>query len=103
MNWNFHHPRALDLVGYIPQFLSEEDPRPAREQFNDAYRHGGGWSPFGEGKWKHKGNFLIQYPGDPMYVPVATAKLRDETIVVYPHAWVGIFQPDGSFEIARMD
>jgi hypothetical protein len=48
-------------------------------------------------------NGNIKYPGDPQNKLLFEAKLRDETIRVYEHAWVAIAQPDGSFEIARMD
>jgi len=30
-------------------------------------------------------------------------KLRDEVIVLYESEFVAIFQPDGTFEVARMD
>lgn len=95
------HPRAEQLLGLIPGFLSERDPRPAAEQFNSNYAHGGGWSPLK--RWGHVKDGIIKYPGDPQMAPIARATLRNETIYVYPHAWVGIFQPDGRFEIARMD
>lgn len=106
MIWHALHPRAIDLLGYIPEFLSESDPRPAREQFNEAYAHGGGWRPF-EGFTLHSDrtveNWSIEYPGDPEYKLVAYARLRDEMILVFPHAWVAIVASDGTYEIARMD
>jgi hypothetical protein len=48
-------------------------------------------------------NLRIQYPNDPPYSPVAYGFLRDELILVFPHAWVAIVQPDGAFAVARMD
>ncbi len=96
------HPRAHDLLGYIPEFLSASDLRPAKEQFNERYAHGGGWRPL-------KGWAVLpitggaKYPGDPIYRPIAKATLRDETIYVYQHAWVSIVQKDGTFEMSRMD
>jgi hypothetical protein len=96
-----YHPYASDFLGFIPQFLSERDPRPAKEQINERYAHGGGWFPF-EG-FKMNEDRSIQYPGDSSYPLVAEARLRDETILVYPHAWVAIMQKDGTFEISRMD
>lgn len=91
-------------LGHIPEFLSERDARPAREQFDLAYRHGGGWSPMKE--WERAGqgtNYSIKYPGDEAMNPLAITRLREETICFYEHSWVGIFQPDGKFEISRMD
>jgi hypothetical protein len=102
MNIEFFHPRAADLVGFIPEFLWEHDQRPAKEQFNERYAHGGGWQPF-EGFWVGSEDKSLNYPEDPPILPVAKIKFRQETIYVYPHAWVMIVQADGSHEIARMD
>lgn len=108
MNIQYFHPRAADLLGFIPDFLSESDPRPAAEQFDERYAHGGGWRPM-EG-WLHvitrpldQKILSISYPGDPVLSPVASLQLRDETIWVYQNAWVAIEQPDGAVEISRMD
>ena len=90
-----------EMLGFIPEFLSLNDPRPAREQLDTAYAHGGGWRPM-EG-WELKANDNLKYPGDPQTRVIAETKLRDETIYVYEHAWVAIVQPDGQFEVARMD
>jgi hypothetical protein len=98
---SFLDPDAIDLVGDLPAWLNENNPKPAREQLNDAYRHGGGWHPI-KGFIMY-GDYSIRYPGDPVLHPVATAQLRDELILFYPHSWVCIMQPDKSFEIARMD
>lgn len=53
----------FDVVGYLPQFMDENDPRPAKEQIHDAYTHGGGWNPF-KG-FKLRADDSIKYPGDP--------------------------------------
>lgn len=98
--WQLLIPGALDLLGYIPTFLYEDDPRPAAEQFNERYANGGGWNPMN--KWEFSDD-CIQYPGDPPYSPIAIASLRGERILVYQHSWVCIVQPDGSFQVSRMD
>ena len=96
------HPKMTqERLGWLPSFLDVDDPRPAKEQFHERYAHGGGWNPF-KGFEMRKG-YSIKYPGDPAHKPLAQAKLRDELIVFYDYAWVAIIQPDGSFEIARMD
>lgn len=100
--WEMLHPAmSYDNLGYLPQFLSIEDERSAKEQLHDNYAHGGGWFPF-KGFKMIEGNAL-KYPGDPAYHPLAKTTLRDETIFFYPHAWVAIVQKDGSYEVARMD
>jgi hypothetical protein len=90
------------VVGAIPMFLSELDPRPAREQLHTAYAHGGGWAPM-EGWVFDPETHSIKYPGDSKLWPLAEATLRDERIFVYESAWVVILAPDGGFEISRMD
>lgn len=101
MIWHSLHPRAKDFLGFIPQFLSDIDPRSAKEQLNDNYSHGGGWQSMA--KWHLLAKNKIYYPGDPVLKPVAWTKLREEEIYVYLHAWIMIKQKDGSFEVARMD
>ena len=86
-------------LGYIPGFLSEDDPRPAKQQIDERYISG--WNRF-DG-FKMAGNFSLRYPGDPALEPLAMTHLRDETIYVYRYGWVAIVQPDKSFEVARLD
>lgn len=95
----------MEVVGFIPQFLSEDDPRPAKEQIDSAYQHGGGWRSF-EGFELKGGNgipYTLIYPGDPITESLSQATLRDETIVYFEHSWVAIIQKDGSYDIARID
>lgn len=98
----FTHP---EQAGFLPSFFSENDPRPAREQADTAYAHGGGWRPMK--KWKlgaiNEGPYTLAYPGDDHVKELSRGKLRDETIVLFDHSWVAIIQPDGIFEVARMD
>lgn len=101
LDFTYLHPRADDLIGIIPEFLSESDPRPAAEQFNERYAHGGGWNPMSG--WGRLADDSLLYPPDELYHPVAKATLRDETIFIYENAWVAIVQPNGSFEVSRMD
>lgn len=98
----FLHPRGPDLAGYIPTFLSASDSRSAKEQLHENYAHGGGWSPF-KGFTFNPDDLSIKYPGDPSYPAVAVITLRDERVIIYPHAWVAIVQKDDSYEVARMD
>lgn len=89
-------------VGFIPQFFSEDNPASAKEQLNKAYAHGGGWCPFEGFTFNAEKRELI-YPNDPPTRALAEGKLRDETIIVFEHAWVVILQTDGSWEVARID
>jgi hypothetical protein len=101
MRWTLLGKRHVSHISPLFAMLSEDDPRPAREQLDSHYKHGGGWVPF-EGFRLGSDNSLL-YPGDPPIRPVARARLRDEVILVYLHDWVAIKQPNGSFEVCRMD
>ncbi len=113
MNITYFHPFAEELVGIIPNFLFESDPRPAAEQFNERYSFGGGWRPMGGWTAVHKAPrsgiegfhsvLTITYPGDPTYWPVAHITFRDQAVWIYQHAWVAVESADGSVEISRMD
>ena len=93
----------IDYLGFIPAMLSEHDDRSMTEQLHAGYSHGGGWSPFKGFTAVDDTSFAIQYPGDPVMQPIASARIRDETFIMYPHAWVAVWQPDRTFEISRMD
>lgn len=101
MQWRMIHPKMTpEMLGWIPFFLSEDDPRPAREQFDENYRHGGGFRPLPGFTMSAE---ALHYPEDPPFALLAETKLRDETIRFYNGSWVAIVQPDGSYEVARLD
>lgn len=98
------HKMTIDeCVGDIKHFASPQNETPLREQLNKWYQHGGGWCPMEGFELKNKETHEIQYPEDAPLLPLATAQFRNQTICVYPYAFVAIFEQDGSFEIARMD
>ena len=104
--WHLVHPRATpEMLGYVPDFLNENDPRPAREQFNA--HQPGGWHPLAGFRFRNDGKEMVYggatAPDNPARVLIAETKLRDETIRFYNGAWVAIIQPDGSFEVACLD
>lgn len=104
MDWLVEDDHAAELLGYIPGMLSEDDPRPAREQLHSGYIHGGGWQPFsGVVRFDPKTRRLLGQGSDPDLPLQAMAVLRDEAILVYEHALVLILQRDGTYEVARMD
>jgi hypothetical protein len=61
----------------------------------------GGWLPLPG--LSLEDNHTLCYPGDPPLPPLFLLLLRTEMILVYPHGFVAVVQPDGSFEAARMD
>lgn len=90
-----------EALGFIPAFFSEAAPLSAAKQLDYHYQHGGGWRPMAGWSMGPVGEIL--YTGGETYPPIAVATLRDEIIRIYPHAWVSITQPDGSFEVSRVD
>jgi hypothetical protein len=92
---------TLEQMGFIPGFLDETDPRHACEQIDERYNYGGGWEPW-PGFTMIEGERL-KYPGDPPLAPICELRMRDERIVLYPASIVAIIQPDGSFEVCRLD
>jgi hypothetical protein len=113
MFWTPLNPKVTpEHLGYIPSFLDEEDERPAREQLDANYRHGGGWRP--QQGWQLKRTqglvpITIRYPGggeepDTELKPLAFTTLHSrEVIVMFPLGYVLIMQHNGQFEVARMD
>ena len=100
MEWKLRPGFPQKGLGYLPSFLSESDPRSAREQLDAGYKRFGGWKPF-HGFTMTEGG--LKYPNDPYHPLLAETKLRDEVIRLYKGSWVAVIQPDGSYEIARMD
>jgi hypothetical protein len=106
MIWTFLQPKATaDHLGFLPGFLSEADPDPAAKQIDKHYQHGGGWrGAGGASQWQFNPHtFALKYPGDPAMMPLAFSELRSEKIFFYDYAFVLILQPDGAFEISRVD
>jgi hypothetical protein len=90
---------ATWILGFIPDFLSETDPRPAKEQFDSNYI--GGWRN-AKGFQLDDDNALTA-ADDPPLEPLAKCYFRDEMILFYRHSWVAIVQRDRTFEVSRMD
>jgi hypothetical protein len=89
--------------GLLISFIHENDHRPMREQFDERYAHGGGWRPFGKDKFRMLKNGGLVYPGDPTFKPLAILRHHEERAFIYEHAIVCIVQPDGTFEVSRLD
>lgn len=111
VRWTFHHPRmTLAHLGFIPAWLNASSPKSAKSQLGDGYAFGG-WQPFSigkigeakDGQFTMSADYILTYPGDPPLMPLASAKLRDETILFYQSSWVAVVEADGSFEVCRMD
>ena len=92
----------LEDWGLILGFLDTADPRTAKEQFDAHY----GWSKFEGFTFDEKTTELTygdEEGSDPPLKPISVLFFRDETVVLFPHAWVMVVQPDKTWEICRMD
>ena len=96
-----HRMSHPDQLEFLPNFLSENNPASACEQLDAGYRHGGGWQHMPGFEMLPNGD--LYYPGDPPTRLLFETTLRHETIRIYEHAWVAVVQPDGTFEVCRMD
>lgn len=94
------HPTGL---GYLTDFLLESDPRPIRDQLNERYAHGGGYSPI-EGITFNPSTGILTYPGDPPIHPSAMAQFNSETVIFYQTCeLLTIIQSDGTWEVTRVN
>jgi hypothetical protein len=103
IRFELRHPGAtMEHLGYMPEMFDPRDPRPAKEQINANYAHGGGFHEF---KGFNMAPTGLRYPGDPPMALIAEAQLplSNETVRFYECSWVAIVQADGSYEVCRMD
>jgi hypothetical protein len=104
MSWITASPESWEACGLIPHFLDADDPRPAAEQINDRYDHGGGWRPLPG--FTLRPDLWLCYPEDPPLEPLAMTILpaSAETVVIYPAGFVVILQrTDRTWQAARLD
>lgn len=103
--WIMLHPQATpEHLGFLPEIISERYSGTVAEQLKTNYAHGGGYSPFGKKAWKFDPNDQsLKYPGDPRLRPIASTKIREEQIYFYDSAIMAIVQPDGEFDVVRVD
>jgi hypothetical protein len=104
-------------AGFLPEFLSNEDPADAITQINAAYNHGG-WRDF-KGfvlatNGRHSGirpdaKASLVYPGDPDMREVARGVLHpgaenEEQVVLFRGEWVAVYptRDPGKFRVARI-
>lgn len=90
-------------LGFLWDILIPEDERKVKDQLNDRYAHGGGYRPF-KGFKLDRMTMTLHYPGDPPFKPAAMTTIGDEQVFFYPSgAWLLILQPNGDYEVTRVD
>ena len=94
----------MEVVGLIPAFLDELDPRSAIEQIDQNYQHGGGWRDMdGTIFERESGEYVYCYPDDPPFQELSRAYFRDELLVFFDCQLLAVIQKDGSYRISRID
>ena len=95
-------PEAIfEGCGFSPEWFAIESNNPdisAVEVIEKYYAHGGGWVPFGQGKWEFKDDGTLQYPEDPSLPPYITFRHNDEQVTIYAYGITRIGD-----EVARLD
>lgn len=101
-DWIALDPRITDVWLYpLASMLNTDNPKSAQEQLDDGYKQFGGYKPFPG--FTLNPNLTMNYPGDPVMIPMAMCELRDELIILYPGDWVAVVQKNGiDFVCARM-
>lgn len=89
-----------EMWGFIPSFLNKDSPATTIQQLNAGQP--GGWHKF-EGFKFDKDRKILTYPGDPPMKAISTMHFKDDIVLLFPHSWVLVLQPDGKFEVARCD
>jgi len=99
-------------LGFVPRFFHVGDDRPASEQLEERYAHGGGFRPM-EGFELDLNREAplasrIIYPADEdgpeeVYRAVSYTLIGNELLIMFESSWLGIVQPDGEFAITRVD
>ena len=102
LDWELLHPAMTRAhLGFLPTFVDADNPEPVAKQINQNYPFGG-WQPMG-GWIRMEKDGSVRYPGDPKMKPLAKAMHGSEEVFFYESSWVAVRQPDGKFEIARLD
>lgn len=92
-------------LGYLPDILLPTDKRPVKDQLEDRYAHGGGYRPFPDKHFRlDRRTMTLKFPGDPVFKPAAMAFFGSEQVFFYPNcSLLLILQPDGKFDVTRVD
>ena len=89
-------------LGFLPGFLRPRDGRTVKEQLEARYAHGGGWRPI-QG-FTMRRDRTLDFPDDEPFEPSAMTVIGDETVIFYAYCeLISVIQPDGSFEVARVN
>jgi hypothetical protein len=96
---------GVDL-GFLPAFLNERDPRPAKEQINSAYQH---WNPLVGFKLMVSGtdpldSVLEHVQSEERMEALAMCRLGSEWVFLFEYEFVAIWHPiRRTVEVSRVN
>lgn len=94
---------VLDVLGLLPEIITDKDSRPVREQIEDRYAHGGGWKPM-EGFTFDPMSATLTYKDGEQMLALAYAAVRNEVVVLYESAILLVFnRTDNTYDVIRID
>ena len=88
--------------GWLFMIVLDDDPRTVEEQVDERFAHGGGMGTTLPG-WKHEGDGVLSYAGDPDMKPLAKTTHRTQTVYWHRHGWLLVVSEDGGFNVGRID
>lgn len=104
---NFRHRDGLaldaclmDACGLIPHFLQDDDLTMVGS-LNLRYEFGGAGDGKSMAKIDERG--VHTYPSDPPQYPYMKIERGEETMWIYPRAFIAIHKADGTWHHARID
>ena len=104
--WRLAGSTPPNALGVIPHWFYEVG-KSCKDIVNENYGHGGGWrrtalsfvlrTDCPAEEWR------LEYPPDPAMFLLAYCVIGLEIFCIFEHAWCAIIQPDGTYEICRID
>ena len=90
-----------DVLGLLPEIITDKDSRPVREQIEDRYVYG--WEPMEGFTFDPMSATLTYKDGEQMFA-LAYAAVRNEVVVLYESAILLVFnRTDNTYDVIRID
>jgi hypothetical protein len=100
--------RLEELLGVLPNFMNNLDPRSLKDQMIEGYIRSAGGPCYPTAEATITVNGVYQYPRDPDLFPIFVFFRDQERVFIYPHGLVAIVEVDENSNIinqycTRMD
>jgi len=99
-------PFSPAQLGLLPSFFIKDDPRPAVDQLNERYAHGGGFCPL-DGFVIEEGRIVYpaseEWETDEVYYPIARTFVNGEPVTLFEMSWLTLKDKTGKTVVCRVD